>query len=142
MECVRRLPCGLLKLIEAISKQFSLSNSASDEIVNQVKNHLQSVLSDALNKNILQSNVTTKQTIKIFREKKIIKMSIAELESMGILLDYTNKVFREVKRMGRWYIEPSSPAVSLIISENVKNCDDVFKLRDKLFESTCEKIKS
>ena len=60
---------------------------------------------------------------------------------MGLLLDYPNEVFREVKTLSRWFVEPSSPAVSLIISENVKNDVDVDELRDKLFKATREKIK-
>jgi hypothetical protein len=44
-----------------------------------------------------------------------------ELEAMGVLLDYPNKVFREVETAEDWYIAPSSPAVSLIISENIQN---------------------
>ena len=55
---------------------------------------------------------------------------------MGLLLDYPNEVFREVKTLSRWFVEPSSPAVSLIISENVKNDVDVDELRDKLFKAT------
>ena len=61
---------------------------------------------------------------------------MAELEAMGLLLDYPNKVFREVKTMEDWYIVPSSPAISLIISENVQNGVGVRELRDKLFKAT------
>ena len=50
---------------------------------------------------------------------------------MGLLLECPNEVFREVKTMGRWFVEPYSPAVSLIISENVTDDDRVVELRDK-----------
>jgi predicted Zn-dependent protease with MMP-like domain len=124
-------PADYLKLEEAvIDSKLSLSDTA---VVNQVKNHLQSVLSDSLNK-ILKSSSTTKQIMKIFRGKKIIMISMPELEAEGLLLDYPNKVFREVKTMGRWFVEPSSPAVSLIISENIQNDEGVDELLDRLFK--------
>ena len=122
---------------EAITdNKSSLSDTASEEVVNQVKNRLQSVLSDSLNKCVVKSNFSTKQIIKIFREKKIIRIPMTELEAMGLLLDFPNKVFREVKTMEGWYIVPSSPAISLIISENVQNGVGVRELRDKLFKAT------
>jgi len=130
-------PADYLKLEEAIAdNKSSLSGAASEEVVNQVKNHLQSVLSDALSKNVVKSNFNTEQIIKIFREKKIVRIPVAELKAMGFLLDFPNKVFREVKTMEGWYIVPSSPAVSLIISENVQNGVGVRELRDKLFKAT------
>jgi hypothetical protein len=130
-------PADYLKLEEAIiDNKLSLSDTASDVVVNQVKDHLQSVLSDTLNKNVLKSSSTTEQIIKIFREKKTTKIPNAELKAKGLLLDYPNKVFREVKTIGRWFVVPSSPAVSLIISENVTDDDGVYELRDKLFKTT------
>ena len=130
-------PADYLKLEEAIAdNKSSLSDTASEEVVNQVKNRLQSVLSDSLNKNVVKSNFNTIQIIKIFREKKIIRIPMTELEAMGLLLDFPNKVFREVKTMEGWYIVPSSPAISLIISENIESDEGVRELRDKLFKAT------
>ena len=134
-------PIDYFKLKKLVVKMLSMPDTTSDVVVNQVKNHLQSVLSDSLNKNILNSSLNTKQIIKIFREKKVIKIPKAELEAMGFLLDYPNKVFREVKTMGHWFVEPSSPAVSLIISENVTDDDRVDELRDKLFKIHSSYIK-
>jgi hypothetical protein len=94
------------------------------------------VLSDSLNKNVANRSFNTKQIINIFREKKIIRIPKMELEAMGLLLDFPNKVFREVTTMEDWYIVPSSPAISLIISENVQNGVGVRELRDKLFKAT------
>ena len=59
-----------------------------------------------------------------------------ELEAEGLLLDYPNKVFREVVTIEGSYIVPSSPAVSLIISENIQSDEGVRELRDKLFKAT------
>ena len=130
-------PADYLKLEEAIAdNKLSLSDTASEEVVNQVKNHLQSVLSDSLNKNVVKSNFNTIQIITIFREKKIIRIPMAELKAMGLLLDFPNKVFREVKTMEGWYIGPSSPAISLIIAENIESDEGVRELRDKLFKAT------
>jgi hypothetical protein len=106
-------------------------------VVNQVKDYLQSVLSDTFNKNVLNNSSTTnKQIIQIFREKKTTQIPKAELKAMGLLLDYPNKVFREVKTMEGWYIVPSSPAVSLFITENIQNDKGVRELRGKLFKPT------
>ena len=130
------------QVLEAVLKQkSSLSNIADDSIVNQVKNHILSVLSAALNNNVAKSSANTEAIIKIFREKKTIGIPVMELKAMGFLLDYPNKVFREVKRSERWYVEPSTPAVSLIISENVQSDDGVHELLEKLFKETNEKVK-
>ena len=91
-------PADYLKLKGAIiNDKLTVSDTVSDELVNQVKNYLHSVLSDSLNKNVLNSSLNTKQIIKIFREKTTTKIPMAELEALGFLLDYPNKVFREVK---------------------------------------------
>jgi len=123
-------PIDYLKLKKLVVKMSSLPNIASDEVVNNVKNHLQSVLSDTLYKNVFKSSLNTKQIINIFRERKVIKIPVAELEP----LDYPNKVFREVKTMGRWFVEPYSPAASLIISENIQDDDGVYDLVEKLLK--------
>ena len=130
-------PADYLKLDEAIiDNKLFLSDTASDEVVDQVKNHLQSVLSDALNKNVANSSTNTQAIIDFFREKKAIKIPKMELKANRLLLDYPNKVFREVKTMEDWYIVPSSSAVSLIITENIQNGGGVRELRDKLFKTT------
>jgi hypothetical protein len=130
-------PADYLKLEEAITdNKLSLSDTASEEVVNQVKNHLQSVLTKSLTKNVANSSFNTQAIINIFREKKVIQIPKMELKAEGLLLDYPNKVFREVKTVGVWSVIPPSPAVSLIISENVQNGVGVRELRDKLFKAT------
>ena len=52
-------PIDYLKLKKLVVKMLSLPNIASDEVVNQVKNHLESVLSDSLNKNVADSSSNT-----------------------------------------------------------------------------------
>jgi hypothetical protein len=126
-------PAKYLKLKERID-ELSLSNTATDVIIEQVKNHLQSVLSDALNKNIAKSSSNTKAIINIFREKKKMKFAQMELEAMGFLLDFPNKVFREVMTLDGWFVESATSAVTLIISENVQNDAGVRELREKLFK--------
>jgi hypothetical protein len=129
-------PADYLKLEEAIiDNKWSLSDTASDKVVNQVKDHLHSVLTKSLN-SILKSSSTTKKIIEIFREEKTIMIPMPQLAAEGLLLDYPNKVFREVVTMEDSYIVPSSPAVSLIITENIQNGVGVRELRDKLFKAT------
>ena len=128
-------PAEYLKLKGTINKdKLTLSDTVSDELVNKVKNYLQSVLSDSFNKNVLNSSSNTKKIIKIFKKKKTTKMPKAELDALGFLLDYPNKVFREMKTIEDWYIEPSSASVSLLITENVQNGKGVRELLDKLLK--------
>ena len=86
-----------------------------------------------MNDNIAKSSANTKSIIKIFKKGKSSRISIAELERQGYLLDFPNKVFREVERDMRRFIEPASSAVGLIVQENILSDDDVAKLVDKLF---------
>ena len=131
-------PSRYVKLGETLTEFLALppSASASDEVVDQVKGILLAILSDALNSNILNSSVNTKAIIRTFREKKVNKMSKAELEAKGLLLDYPNKVFREVKSSGNRQVEPATSAVSLIITENVVDGVGIRKLHDMLLQDT------
>jgi hypothetical protein len=131
-------PAKYVKLKETID-ELKLSHSATDVIVDQVKNHLQSILSDALNKNVANSSANTQEIIKTFRDRKATRIPKMELKEMGLALDYPNKVFREVKTLDGWNIEPATSAVSLIISENVKNDVNVRALREKLLGEGSEK---
>ena len=127
-----------IKLGETITKFLALppSATASDEVVDQVKGILLTNLSDALNSNILKCNANTESIIGVFREKKVKRIPVSELKAMGLLLDYPNKVFREVKSSGRWFVEPATPAISLIITENITNVVGIRKLHEKLFQDT------
>ena len=127
-------PADYLKLEEALDKNSLMSKTASDEVVDQVKNYVQIILSHALNKNIFNSSLTTKQIIKILKERNVIKIPKSELEAMGLLLDYPNKVFREVSTLESYYIETSSPAIALLISKNIHDDVGVRELREKLFK--------
>ena len=118
---------------ESVNEELSGYDAKSNEVVDQVKNHVHSVLADSLSKNVLKSSSNTDNIIKIFKEKKIIKIPLAELREMGFMLDYPNKVFREVKTEGRWFVEPSTQAISLILSENVQNDNNVHELSEKMF---------
>ena len=64
-----------------------------------------------------------------------------ELEAMELQLDHPKKVFRVVDTVEDSYIVPSSPAVFLIITENIKNGAGVRALRDKLFKTTKKQLK-
>jgi hypothetical protein len=80
-------PVDYLKLEESINvKKLSLTDAASDEVVNHLKNHRQSVLSDALNKNVCNSSLNTQKIIKIFRERNVIMMPKAPAISRPIMI--------------------------------------------------------
>ena len=130
-------PIDYLKLEEAITdNDLSLYDTVSDEVVNRVKDHLHYVLTKALTKNIGNCSANIRAIIDEFRKAKAIKIPKMELLARGFVLDYPNKVFREVDTMKDSYIVPSSPAVSLIITENIQNGEGVCELRDKLFKTT------
>jgi hypothetical protein len=131
-------PSRYFKLGETITKFLALPPpaTASDEVVDQVKGILLTILKDALYKNILNSSVNTKAIIRAFREKKVNKMSKAELETMGLLLDYPNKVFREVESSYDCLVEPATQALLLIITENIVDKVGIRTLHDKLLQDT------
>jgi hypothetical protein len=101
-----------------------------------IKDYAHSQLLDALNENIAKSSPNTKAIVEIFRERKTTKVPLTALEAQALLLDYPNKVFREVKEKDGVFIVPSTPAVSLIISNNITNDVEVKSLWIKLFSKT------
>ncbi|RYH05572.1 hypothetical protein EON65_44330 [archaeon] len=86
-------------------------------MIDAVRNHLVSVLSEAKQR-VLESSPNTKAIGKVFRDKKVLQLSLSELERQGLMLDYPNKVFREVTRLYDIFIEPSTSAVGLILGGN------------------------
>ena len=63
--------------------------------------------------------INTKKIIKIFRDRKVDRITKMELGDLGLLLDIPNKVFREVIMGNYRYVIPASAAVRLIISEHI-----------------------
>ena len=111
-------------------------NNASDEAVEEVvKKHIRSVLYDAFSNIVRKSSTNTKVIVKLFREKGAIRIPIQELEEKGLSLEYPNKVFGEVNISDCSFVEPSTAAVSLIISENVRDDNGVHKLLDELLKA-------
>ena len=51
---------------------------------------------------------------------------------MGFSLDYSHNVFCEMRTRDGWFIEPITSAVSLIISENIRDDNEVCTLFDRL----------
>jgi hypothetical protein len=124
-------------LLTEVVSTLKKNNYPIVQIVDAVKNHIHSILLDALNKNILESSPNTEQILKLFREQKVIKLSVSGLKEKGLLLDYPNKVFQKVKTSEGFHIEPASPALKLIIADNISNDDDVAALVDKIFVLNC-----
>ena len=113
---------------------LSKSDTATDVIIEKVKEHIESLLTHTLNDIVTKSSVNTANIIKIFREKKAKKIHVTELKSEGYLVDYPNKVFCEVQRKDGKFVEPSTSAVALIINENIQDDPGVRKLTEKLFQ--------
>ena len=109
------------------------ANDATDTIVAEVKNHVRSLLLHSLNQNIAKMSPNSKKIIKMFRDLKVGRISISELKAQGLPLDYPNKVFREVETDMHHFVEPATPAVGLIIQENIVSDDQVAKFVNKLF---------
>ena len=109
------------------------ANHTIDIIVAEVKNHVHTILLEALNNNITECSSNTDKILEIFQQNKICRISIRELKSKCLSLDYPNKVFREVEKDMHFFVEPASPAVGLIIEENIQTDDEVAKFVNKLF---------
>jgi predicted Zn-dependent protease with MMP-like domain len=117
--------------LRRIKAQFS--DSQTDSIIEAIKGYAHSHLLTALNDHIGKSSPNTKAIIRVLREKKTTKIPFMILEAQGLLLDYPNKVFREVNLGDDIYVIPSTPAVSLIISNSITNGVEVEKLWTSLF---------
>lgn len=102
-----------------------ISTSQADLIIDAIKDYAHYHLLKALNDHIVRSSPTTKAIVKIFREKKTTEIPTTMLEAQGFLLDYLNKVFREVYEKDDVFVVPSTPAVSLIISNGITNAAEV-----------------
>ncbi|RYG94856.1 hypothetical protein EON65_56835 [archaeon] len=79
----------------------------------------------------LESSPNTKAIVKLFRERNVLQLSTYELKQLGQIIDYPNKVFREVTREGI-YVEPATSAVGLIIRENIRSPQDEVDLIKRL----------
>ncbi|RYY42342.1 MAG: hypothetical protein EOO06_21295 [Chitinophagaceae bacterium] len=107
-----------------------IANCSDDAIVDKVRKYLVSVLAKA-GQIVLKSSPNTKAIMKLFREKNILQLSTYELKKNGLMIDYPNKVFKEVTREGI-YVEPATSAVGLIIRENIRSPQDEIDLVKRL----------
>jgi hypothetical protein len=102
--------------------------------ITAVKRFIFDNLSDALNKNVLNSSPNTELIIDQFRTNGVSKISKSELKALGLSIDFPNKVFREVRHDKVVYVIPATPAVGLIITKCITDdsgleslCADLFK---------------
>ncbi|RYY43158.1 MAG: hypothetical protein EOO06_20105 [Chitinophagaceae bacterium] len=102
--------------------QSLITDCSDDAIVDKVRKCLVSVLAKA-GQIVLKSSPNTKAIVKLFRERNVLQLSIYELEKLGLMIEYPNKVFKEVTREGI-YVEPATSAVGLIIRENISSPQD------------------
>ena len=119
--------------VDMLYKSLILDSAPKDIIVEEIKKHIYLVLLSALTSIILKCSANTKNIIEMFRERKMTRIAMSELKADGVSLDYPNKVFRESTYRDDCYIEPTSSAVSLIISNHCKNKYDIHLLHEKLF---------
>ena len=110
-----------------------MKNVPKDIIVGEIKKHIYSVLLSTLTSIILNCSANTKNIIEILRDRNITRIAKSELSANNVLLDYPNKVFREAIDGNVCYVEPTSSAVTLIISENIKYEKDIYLLHETLF---------
>ncbi|RYG94909.1 hypothetical protein EON65_56750 [archaeon] len=107
-----------------------IANCSDDAIVDKVRRYLVSVLDEA-GQIVLKSSPNTKAIVKLFREKNVLQLSTYELEKLGLMIDYPNKVFQEVTRVGT-FVEPATSAVGLIIREDIRSPQDEVDLVKRL----------
>lgn len=124
-------PCDYSKL----NKTFNKNRDFSDTAFLAVKGFIRSILQDACNSTVAKCSENTEEIIKVFREMKVVRLDNLKLRAtkLKLQIDYPNKIFREVKRDKVWCVEPVTPAVGLIISENILTSEDVANLTDTLF---------
>ena len=122
-----------MTLAENVSMSIVDDATDPDKIISEVKDHVHSLILDALNENVAMTSPNTKSIVKIFKKGNISRIPIMELEDQEYLLNFPNKVFREVERDKHRFVEPASSAVGLIIYEKFLSVDDVAKLVEKLF---------
>jgi hypothetical protein len=113
--------------------QRLIANCPDDVLVDRMKSYLIDVLAKA-GQFIRKSSPNTKMIVKLFREKNVLQVSASELEKHGLIVDYPNKVFREVTR-GDIYVEPATSAVGLIIRESIDSPQDNADLIKRLLVS-------
>ena len=119
--------------VDMLYKSLIMKNVPKDIIVGEIKKHIYSVLLSTLTSIILNCSANTKNIIEMFRERKMTRIAMSELKADGVSLDYPNKVFREATYYDDCYIEPTSSAVTLIISNHSKNKFDINHLHETLF---------
>ena len=119
--------------VDMLYKSLIMKNVPKDIIVGEIKKHIYSVLLSTLTSIILNCSANTKNIIEILRDRNITRIAKSELSANNVLLDYPNKVFREAIDGNVCYVEPSSSAVTLIISENIKYEKDIYLLHETLF---------
>lgn len=125
--------------LKSVIDKASTSHTNTDVIREKVKSFLDSALCDAFDI-IYSSTPNTKKIIKFFRDRNIVEIDMSDLWKEELQLDHPNNVFKIVRTPVHWTVQPSTAAVSLIISEKVKHYADARDLLDKLFDEPYEKL--
>jgi hypothetical protein len=140
-------------LSDSATSAAAATATASEEFEKIVKEYVVKVLCDALC-DIIYGSDATKNIVRLFREGGTNRISVYELHKRGMwkalqFEDGRNRVLREGHGVkGEWYLEPASPAISLIISERIYDpsrigdgdgtVSPISKLADRLFREAAE----
>jgi hypothetical protein len=125
-------PAAYLTLEKEMNGKVSQFKISSEEVMNQVKAHMLSILLSTFNKNILNCSKNTEKVIEVFRDRKVNKVTLTELSNIRLLHGLPDKVFRETG-FPSYCMVPANAATSLIISENIRDADGVRTVLEKLF---------
>jgi len=102
----------------SLYRQLNRVRVTRQSSVTALKDFLYYHLSEALIQNVTKSSPNTKKIIEIFRghADEVDKLPVSAL---GLSLDLPNKVFREVWLNKIFYLVPLTPAVGLILHNNI-----------------------
>jgi len=108
-----------------LDKYFGLTTGTAEEKNQSIKGHIEMVLTDALVNIVRKCSRNTEKIIKILRRKRTLEMPVMDLKAKKLLLDFPNKVFREVSSNVDTILAPANPSIGLIIEHNIKSSIDV-----------------
>jgi hypothetical protein len=103
-------------------------NYQSDAIKVYIQNFMYSYLLKSFNGILMQNSHNNNKTINEFRQHHKRKIPLSEFDMKGLILDCPNKTFRMTEETDDHFVVPTTPAVDLIIRENVNNAADVKQL--------------
>ena len=111
-------------------------------ITTAIKKTIRRYLMNTLYKNIYRCSNNTHKITTIFRTHNLTKIASFDLyQYHGYEVDYPNRVFREYTDKVNYnkYVVPATPAVGLIITNNIVDTEGIDKLCGRLFDQPVSK---